>query len=44
MFSNPLDIIVLSYMTVRKWCQVYRYEYEQTAEYMQMQGCNKNQN
>jgi len=30
-------------MTVRKWYQVFRYEYEQTAEYMQMQGCSKNQ-
>ena len=23
---------------VWKWYQVFRYEYEQTAEYMQMQG------
>ena len=31
-------------MTVRKWYQVFRYEYEQTAENMQMQGSSKNQN
>ena len=29
MFSNPLDIANCTYMTVRKWYQVFRYEYQQ---------------
>ena len=36
MFSNYPFRYNCTYMTVRKWHQVFRYEYEHTAEYMQI--------